>query len=344
MEIEVQTLAENPAAWNEFVARSSSASFYHDFAWKGVIERTFGHKCHYLMAFERGDVVRGILPLVEMKSLAFGHFLVSLPFLNYGGVLAENGAVANALCRAAADLARRKGGRHIELRQAGPVEIPWACRQHKVALVVGLPANPDHYWAGLSSRLRGKIRKAQRAGAKLSVAGPEGLSQFYSVFARNMRDLGTPVYPRRFFDDVLRSFPGSSRLFLVKLDGQSVAGALAVNKGRELELPWICSNYDHSRNYVNELLYWSVLEWASAQGFKTADLGRSTIGTGPYKFKKQWNPGERPLHWYYWTAGGAGIPELSPENPKYALAIRCWQKLPLSIANSLGPWIVRNIP
>lgn len=344
MALEVRTLAEDSAVWSEFVARSSSSSFYHDVAWKSVIERTFAHKCHYLMAFEAGTVVRGILPLVEMRSLAFGHFLVSLPFLNYGGVAAESPEAVNALCLAAVELARRTGARYVELRQARPVEIPWACRQHKVALVVELPANMDRYWAGLSSRLRGKIRKAQRAGAKLSVTGPEGLSEFYSVFARNMRDLGTPVYSRRFFETILRSFPGCSRLFLVRLNGRPVAGALGVNKGQELELPWICSNYDHGRNYVNELLYWSALEWASGEGFKTVDLGRSTIGKGPYQFKKHWNPQERPLYWYYWTAEGAKIPELNPQNRKYALAIRCWQRLPVPVANFLGPRIVRNIP
>jgi FemAB-related protein (PEP-CTERM system-associated) len=344
MAIEVQTLTDDAARWSEFVARSSSTSLYHDVAWKNVIERAFAHKCHYLMACEAGTDVKGILPLVEMKSLAFGHFLVSLPFLNCGGVAAESLEAANALCQAAAELARRTGAGHIELRQARPAEIPWTCRQHKVALVVDLSANMDRYWAGLSSRLRGKIRKAQRAGAKLSVTGPEGLSEFYSVFARNMRDLGTPVYSRLFFEMIMRCFPGCSRLFLVRLNGRPVACALGVNKGPALELPWICSNYDHARNYVNELLYWSALEWASGEGFKTVDLGRSTIGKGPYQFKKQWNPGEKPLYWYYWTAEGVEIPELNPGNPRYALAIRCWQKLPLPIANALGPWIVRNIP
>jgi FemAB-related protein (PEP-CTERM system-associated) len=282
-----------------------------------------------------------------MRSALFGHFLVSLPFLNYGGILAETPEAERQLAAAAIELARRQGASHIELRQACPMSEPldgWTLRQHKAALTIPLAADPKAHWDGLSSRLRGKVRKAEKNDAVFTVGGKEDLAAFYSLYALNMRDLGTPVYTSAFFENVLGRGGQRAEILLVRRAGRSAAGAIALRQGARIELPWICQDYTESACNVNEFLYWKALEWACGQGAARLDLGRSTIDAGTYRFKLQWNPEVQTLYWYYWTMPGAPRPQLNPDNPKYALAARIWKKLPLGVANRLGPWIVRHIP
>jgi serine/alanine adding enzyme len=338
--------ARREAEWQTYIEGAPHASLYHALEWREVLQRAFGHRSWYLMAQDNGRT-RGVLPLVEMKSSLFGHFFVSLPFLDYGGILADTPECEAALATAAADLAAKRGAHHIELRQsfaaARCAEAGWKLRQHKAALVIPLNVDPDTRWAGLSSRLRGKVRKAEKSGATFSIGTAEELDDFYRVFGLNMRDLGTPVYSPVFFENVLR-FAKDATVLLVRREGWPAAGAIAVRRGDRVELPWICSDYSQSSFSVNEYLYWNAIRWAFNSGACELDLGRCSIDGGTYRFKMQWTPEVRPLFWYYWLAPGNQLPELSANNPKYALAVRCWKKMPLALANRVGPWIVRNIP
>jgi serine/alanine adding enzyme len=333
--------------WQAYINRAPNASLYHGFEWRDILAQTFGHRSCYLMARDAG-VTRGVLPLVEMQSALFGHFFVSLPFVNYGGILADTPECELALATAAVNRAEKRGARHIELRQSFAASASWAqtgwkLRQHKAALVIPLARDPETHWSGLGSRMRGKVRKAAKSEAIFSANGAEGLEDFYRVFGLNMRDLGTPVYSRRFFQNVLRLAKDASVL-LVHREGRPTAGAIALRRGPRLELPWICSDYSQSTFHVNEYLYWNAIRWACQSGAHELDLGRSSIGAGTYRFKLQWNPEVRPLFWYYWLASGTELPEFNPDNPKYALAVRWWKRMPLALANRVGPWIVRNIP
>jgi FemAB-related protein (PEP-CTERM system-associated) len=282
-----------------------------------------------------------------MNSALFGHFLVSLPFLNYGGILADGPEAERALASAAITLAGDGGASHIELRQhfasSGPME-GWTVKQHKAALVVQLAAGATPLWDGLSSRLRGKVRKAEKNGAEFFVGGKELIPEFYSLFALNMRDLGTPVYNRSLFEEVLGACSEQTKVMLVRRAGKPAAAAIAIRGGARIEMPWICQNYAESVFNANEFLYWKAIEWSCARGAKQLDLGRSSVDAGTYRFKIQWNPEVQALHWYYWVPRGKPEPQLTPNSPKYALAVKCWQKLPLPVANLLGPGIVRNIP
>jgi serine/alanine adding enzyme len=346
--VEILELADagREAEWQTYVESAPHVSLYHALEWRDVLLNAFGHRSWYLMATHNGEP-RGVLPLVEMKSSLFGHFFVSLPFLDYGGILADTPESEAMLATAAADLAAKRGAHHIELRQsfatAIPAEAGWTLRQHKAALVIPLNDYADAHWSGLNSRLRGKVRKAEKSGATFSVGRFEQLSEFYRVFSLNMRDLGTPVYSRAFFQNVFR-FVKDASILLVRRQGRPVAGAIALRRGELVELPWICSDYSQSSFYVNEYLYWNAIQWACRSGVRELNLGRCSTDGGVFRFKMQWNPEVRPLFWYYWAASGVGLPELSPNNPKYALAIRCWKKMPLVLANRVGPWIVRNIP
>lgn len=334
------------AEWQAYVGSAPDATQYHALEWREILLRSFGHRSCYLMVREHGRTC-GILPLVEIQSVMFGHFLVSLPFVDHGGMLADTPEHEAALALAAADLAKHRGAGHVELRQSRAstscTDAGWQLRRHKASLVVPLDTGSEGMWSALSSRLRGKIRKAEKSGADWSVGGAEQIDDFYRVFALNMRNLGTPVYSLTFFRNVLR-FANDTAIMLVRRGGRPAAGALAVRRGDRIELPWICSDHTQSSSHVNEFLYWNAIRWACNSGARELDLGRCSIDSGTYRFKMQWNPEVRPLFWYYWLASAPRLHELSPTNPKYALAVRCWKKMPLAVANRLGPWIVRNIP
>ena len=288
-----------------------------------------------------------MLPLIQMKSALFGHFLVSLPFFNYGGIIADSPETGRELAMAAIEAARRLRAGHVELRQHLPrTELAdgWSLMNHKAALVIPLAEDPKAHWDGLSSRLRGKVRKAEKNGAEFVVGGSELLPEFYPLFALNMRDLGTPVYSRALFENVMRAAGDSANVLIVRRGGKPAAGAIALRKGSRMELPWICQDYAETPFNVNEFLYWKSLEWSCSRGLRELDLGRSSIDAGTYKFKTQWNPEIQTLNWYTWTPSGSSAPKLSPDSPKYRLAVRCWQKLPVAVANLIGPSIVRNIP
>lgn len=333
----------DPTTWDAYVHESRAASQYHLWRWRRVIEETYGHSSHYLAATVDGQI-QGVLPLVAIRSRLFGGFLVSLPFLNYGGILASTEEAQNALLDYAIELARRLGMRHVELRQGNPRDLNWQEASPKVAMIVPLPRTPDEILGKLSSRLRNKIRNASKSGLVTRWGGSDLVKDFYSVFAVNMRNLGTPVYPRAWFENVMRFVGPDCRILTLWKDGRPAAATLITTFRDFVELPWIASLPEERKLQSTVLLYWTALEWAVENGYSRVDLGRCTPGGGTYQFKRQWNCDEVKLHWYYWLAPGVALPQLRPENPRYRVAIWLWRHLPLGVANRLGPRIVRSIP
>lgn len=342
MALKVETWTD-PATWDTYVRGDESASNYHQWVWKQIIEETYGHSTYYLAA-TRDSAIQGVLPLVLMKSWLFGDFLVSLPYFNYGGVLSKDAEAQEALLARAAAVARESGAKHIELRQGAASAMEWQSLAAKVAMIVPLPKTVDELWKNLNSRLRNKVRSARKSGFEIRWGGGELVPAFYSVFAANMRNLGTPVYPRAWFENILRLVGPQARI-LTLWDGDTPVAATLVVHFRDLvELPWIASAPEGRKRYSTVLLYWTALEWALQNSYSRVDLGRCTPGGGVYEFKRQWDCTEVPLHWYYWLAPGVPMPHLRPDNPKYRLAVRVWQRLPLFVANWIGPRIVRSIP
>jgi FemAB-related protein (PEP-CTERM system-associated) len=328
------------AAGRKSPAASHPATGYHEWAWRGVFERSFDHTCIYLAA-QRDERIVGILPLVEIKSLLFGRTVTSLPFLNYGGVVAESSAVARALLNAAAETAHGRRCRSIELRHIHRQFDDLPFKQHKVAMLLRLQPG---MWELLDRKVRNQVRKAEKSGLTVESGGAEFLGDFYAVFSRNMRDLGTPVYGRRFFREVLRAFPGRTRLFVVRLNGVPIAASLTFRTGHVMEVPWASSVRDYNALCPNHLLYWNMIETARADGCVIFDFGRSTPGEGTFRFKEQWGASPVPLNWEYCLLRDGGMPDQSPKNPKFRLAIAAWKKCPLWLANAVGPRIVRTIP
>ncbi|HLS82404.1 MAG TPA: FemAB family XrtA/PEP-CTERM system-associated protein [Steroidobacter sp.] len=335
--------ASDRSEWDGYVASSEAASLYHVYAWRDVVERAFGHESHYLCARNAAGRIVGVLPMVRLKSILFGDFLVSMPYFNYGGIVADDEVIAGALAKAAARHAASLGVSHLELRHDRAL-LDWPVRSDKVSMLLELPDASEELWKRLGSKLRSQVKRPQKEGATCVSGGIELLDDFYAVFARNMRDLGTPVYGRGFFRHVIETFHERTRLFVVRLRGAPVAAGLVIGRRSMLEIPWASSLRSANHVGVNMLLYWSVLEYACDAGYDHFDFGRSTVDAGAYRFKKQWGATAKSLHWHYWLKHGGKPPTLNPSNPKYRLAIAAWRRLPLWLANRIGPRIVRNLP
>lgn len=332
------------AAWEQFVQSHPEACGYHAAAWGGLINRVFGHTAYYLMARDQEGQVKGVLPLVFMKSPLFGRFLTSVPFFNYGGVLFKSADAQNALLDAAAETARGLEATHIELRQLAPLEIDWPVRSHKVSMRLELPQCYEDLLKAFPSKLRSQVRRGEKEGMTSRLGGVEVLDDFYQVFARNMRDLGTPVYGKGFFREILQTFSNEARICAVYLADRPVAAGFVIGFRHTLEIPWASSDRRHARLAPNMALYNAVLQYACTEGYREFDFGRSTVNSGTYRFKEQWGAKPLTLYWYYWLSEWSKLPELNPQNPKYQLAIRLWQHLPVPVTQFVGPAIVKYLP
>lgn len=328
------------ADWEHFVAQSGDDAGYHAWGWQQVFEKAFGHKPVYLIA-RRGETVAGVLPLVEIRSRLFGNTLTSLPFLNYGGVIADAPDAADALAAEAKAAAEARRCDHVEMRHVGAQFPGLPSKCHKVSMRLALKPN---MWESLDRKVRNQIRKAEKSNLVVERGGEELLGDFYKVFARNMRDLGTPVYSRRLFEEVLRTFPHRSLLHVVRLNGEAVAAGFTYRTDTMVQLPWASSIREFNPLCANVLLYWDAIQFAQSSGAGTFDMGRSTPNEGTFKFKAQWGAAPVPLHWEYHLLTQAEMPNVSPANPKFQLAIALWQKLPVSLTLRVGPMIVRAIP
>lgn len=342
--IEVASDERDGNELDAFVIGHPGGSIYHLSCWRALIRHLFGHEALCLYARNAAGEITGLLPVVRLRSVLFGNYMVSMPYVNRGGALADDPVVEEALMCAAAQLAMRKGCSHVEFRDVFPRGPEWSLRTDKVAMVLPLAENTQALWKTIGTKCRAQVRRPMREGARVIHGGPELLGDFYAVFARNMRDLGTPVYPRRFFEAVCTAMGDGAALTVVRLGQQPVAAGLLLRDKQRMEVPWASSLRETNGLGTNMLLYWSMLERAVDAGCEEFDFGRSSVGSGTWRFKKQWGAEERQLYWHYWLAPGRAVPAMNPGNPRYRIAIRLWQRLPLTVANLLGPRIVKSLP
>ena len=313
-------------------------------AWMSVLRRGQQHLPYCLEAVQAGRT-RGFLALAYVRSLLFGRFLVSLPYLNYGGIVADNDAVAERIINAAIDLADELDVRYLELRHEQP--LPHAgfaqSRTDKVHMRLALPGTLGEMWDALSAKVRNQVRKGQKSGLSVSWGSRDLLPEFYGVFSRNMRDLGTPVYGRRLFASILDHFPERAELCVVRAGARPVAAALLLQGWGISEVPSASSLRSHNHTCANMLLYWELLKRAVERNQQSFDFGRSTEGSSTYRFKKQWGAKAFPAEWQYYVRCGS-VADLRTENPRYQAFIKLWQRLPIGLTRLLGPRIVRGIP
>jgi len=338
------TCQENPPeGWDGYLASHPQGSLYHDSRWAALIQTSFGHKSFFLTLSNTARV-RGILPLVHLKSRIFGNALVSMPYFNYGGVLADDAQAAEALVDASLSLSQKLRADYVELRQNEPVPGGWPSKSHKVIMQLALPPDPEELWASFKTKLRTRVRRAEKEGFTVHFGKQDLLDDYYSVFAKNMRDLGTPVYAHGFFQAILDTFPQNAHIVTVRRENQCIAAGFLLSHRKKMEVPWASSLRQFNHLSPNMLLYWSMLKHSIAQGCNVFDFGRSTRDSGTYAFKEQWNATPKPTIWTYPGGDASNLPDHSPQSAKYQWAARVWKRLPLSVTNTCGPWIVRNIP
>ena len=332
---------EDRANWDEFVNRCADATFFHRIGWKDLIEECFGHRTHYLLA-ERNDEIIGVLPLAEVKSFLFGHALVSLPFCAYGGVAAvETDAVA-ALHKAARQLGEKIGVEHLELRNRAVREAGWPRQDLYVTFRKAILPDVEANLAAIPRKQRAMVRKGMENGLVSRIDGD--LDRFFALYADNVHRQGTPPLPKRYFEALRRTFDRDSEVLTVTEPGGRAVSSVLSFYFRDEVLPYYAGDIAVARDLAaNDFKYWELLRLACERGARIFDFGRSKRGTGAFAFKKNWGLEPTPLAYEYCLYRRDSIPEHNPLNPKYRLLIALWRRLPIGVANIVGPYLVKGL-
>jgi serine/alanine adding enzyme len=340
--LRIERFTGSGAEWDAFVRATPGWTHFHLAGWQSVIARVHRHHCPYLAARDEAGRLAGVLPLVSVRSLAFGRYLVSMPYLNYGGPLGSPDAV-RALAAQAVELARRERAKLLELRSRSALPLDLPASHRKITVLLDLPAGePGKLFEGLKAKVRSQIRRPQKEGVTVRF-GREEVHPFFEVFARRMRDLGTPTQPRRLFEAIADAFPDDAWFGCAYLGGRAIACGCGFRWAGEFEMTWASSLSDFNPIAPNMLLYWAFLERAAAEGLSLFNFGRCTPGGGTHRFKQQWGGRDEQLFWYHAGAGHAEATP-SPDDGAYAWGPRIWRRLPVALATALGPRVVRGIP
>lgn len=339
----VEYTPEHREAWSAYVDPSERATIAHDIAWMDIISAGLGHRPRYLLAVD-GAAVKGVLPMFLVKTWWRTRYMVSLPWIDYGGVLADDAPTEKLLLEAAEKITRTERAEFLELRAVNPRDDSLAVSTKKVTFLLELDKDPEKIWTGFNAKLRNQVRKADKSGLTTHLGGLEYLDSFYEVFCRNMRDLGTPVWGRDFFEAILSTLKDSAQIILVKMEDKVIAGGLVLSFKDRLYVPSASAYREYLKYCPNHALYWRVIKDACSRGYRYFDFGRSTWESNTFKFKKQWVPDPTQLNWQYFLNKTKEIPAVNPGNPKYRFFINLWRRLPLAVANTVGPRLIKNFP
>lgn len=327
--------------WDEYVLACGEATFFHRAGWQRVIEEAFGHRTWFLYA-EAGGRIEGVLPLAEVKSLLFGHKLVSLPFCVYGGVAAGTDRARRALDEAASTLAAKLRVDHLEYRNLAPRHPDWARTDLYVTFRKAIDPEVEKNLLAIPRKQRAMVRKGIKAG--LTSEFDDGVERFFALYADNVHRHGTPAMPKRYFA-LLRQVFGDDCRVLTVLDPQGTpVSSVLTFYWRDEVLPFYAGDAIAGRALAaNDFKYWELMRDSCARGYRVFDYGRSKRGTGSFDFKKNWGFEPQPLHYEYLLIKGKRVAEHNPLNPKYRLFIKLWQRMPLPLANLIGPHIVKSL-
>ena len=327
-------------AWDAFIGEQDSGTFFHLSGWKDVLERAFGHQCHFLL-YESHQRIKGVLPLAQVKSHIFGNFLVSLPFCVYGGVVTSDPVADQALHKAACDLAETMSCDYLELRNIQSKRPEWPSKDLYVTFRKDLADNDEENLKRIPKKQRAVVRKGIKS--QLDFQLTNDLSAVYDVYSSSVRNLGTPVFSRKYFKVLQEVFPENSDALLITKDGETVAGVLSFYYKNEV-LPYYGGGTAAARGLkANDYLYWELMRHAVRRGCTRFDFGRSKRDTGAFRFKTHWGFEPEPLSYEYHLVKANSMPNLSPTNPKYALMIKLWSRLPVRVTQLIGPPVAKYL-
>jgi FemAB-related protein (PEP-CTERM system-associated) len=329
------------ARWDDFVAGCASATFFHRAGWQRVLQKAFRHETHFLYARADG-CIEGVLPLAHVRSLLFGQSLVSLPFAVYGGVAADTPRAAEALEREAEQLARRLGVSHLELRHVAERHPDWPGQDLYVTFRKPLLPDEEGNMLAIPRKQRAMVRKGIKNGLRSEI--DNGIDRFFPLYADNMHRHGTPALARRYFQTLLQVFGKDADVMTITApDGRPLSSVLTFYFRDEV-LPYYAGDDTSARELAaNDFKYWELMRRAVSRKAQWFDFGRSKRGTGSYSFKKNWGFEPTPLHYEYRLYTRDSVPQNNPSNAKYKLLIEAWRRMPIGVANWLGPYVVRGL-
>jgi FemAB-related protein (PEP-CTERM system-associated) len=335
---------QDRARWDAFVRNCPEATFFHLSGWQPVIEQSFGIKTWFYFVEQDGQI-QGVLPLAQIKSRLFGHSLGAMPFCVYGGVVALT-KEAGALLDAAADkLARELGAGHLEYRgmeRAHPDDPSWLTKELYVTFRKAISGDDEENLNAIPRKQRAMVRK----GIKLGLRGEvdSDVDRLFTAYSHSVHRLGTPVFPKKYFALLQKQFGNECEVRTIVTDDGRLVGSVLSFYWRDEVVPYYGGGMDLAREVAgNDFMYWNLMQAAAARGSRLFDFGRSKLGTGAYDFKKNWGFTAQALPYEYKLYGADALPDNNPLNPKYQLFIKMWKKLPIPLANMLGPHIVRNL-
>lgn len=328
------------ARWDAFVQNCPNATFFHRAGWKEVIERAFGHRTWFLYAETNGRI-EGVLPLARIKSLIFGDSLISLPFCVYGGIAAISDSAREALDKEAQALAARLKVGHLEYRNMQARQKDWVTKDLYVTFRKEIAVNEEANMLAIPRKQRAMVRKGIKAGLNSTI--DDDVDRFFSAYSVSVHRLGTPVFSKRYFNLLKEIFGADCEVLTITSDDRTISSVLSFYFRDEV-LPYYGGGTSEAREVAgNDFMYWELMRRAAARGFKTFDFGRSKVGTGAFDFKKNWGFEPQPLPYAYQLYRARALPDNNPLNPKYQRFISMWQRLPLPVANMLGPHIVKSL-
>ena len=306
------------------------------------MEKTFGHPSHYFLAENAAGGICGILPVSEIKSRLFGHYLISIPFAEIGGVLADTPEIAQALIQAAADLTDAKQAQYLELRNRNPLpEFKTKSLYHNFSKAIS--SDHDENLNAIPRKSRAMVRNAVKKGLAAEI-GHHLLPVFYDILALNYHRLGTPIFPKQFFIHFLNEYQSAADILVVRTPSGDPAAAVLFFIFKDRMVPYYAgSDFTHKHLGPNDFMYWELMKHAVDRNCRIFDYGRSKEGTGSFRFKKHWGFEPTPLAYQYHLAKAADIPNLSPANPRYRKKIEMWRKMPHALTRLIGPHIARNL-
>jgi FemAB-related protein (PEP-CTERM system-associated) len=333
--------ASNAARWDAFVMACPDATFFHRSAWQSVIGNVFRHDTYFLFV-QDGGAIQGVLPLAHVNSRLFGNALTGLPFAVYGGVAATSPEAASALEAEAQAIAQRLKVDHLELRNIEPRHDDWPTQDLYVTFRKEILAQEEANMLAIPRKQRAMVRKGIKNGLVSTL--DDDVETFFSLYADNVHRHGTPAMPKRYFRALRESFGADCDVLTVRApDGRALSSVMSFYFRDEV-LPYYAGDDESARDLAaNDFKYWELMRRACAKGLKVFDYGRSKQGTGSFAFKKNWGFEPKPLHYQYCLYKSESIPQNNPSNAKYKLLIATWRRMPIGLANWLGPFIVRSL-
>lgn len=333
-------------AWDEYVNQHPEGGFFHQIGWKEVIEDSFGHKPHYLLAESSTseNTIAGIFPLFSVKSFLFGSCLISLPFATVGGILADSRDIAQALYKYAVSLTQEMNLDYLEIREEENLLDNCVVKDLYYGFKKDISLDNEQNLKAIPRKSRRMVRKGMKNDLCTTFGNFDLLDQFYQLFAFSYHRLGTPVFPKKYLRNLLEEFDENSSILLISKNGTPLSGVLNFYF-KDQVLPYYSGAYPESHGYAaNDYLYWALMSDSADKGYRVFDFGRSKENTGPFSFKRHWGFEPKLLPYQYHLNKINELPNLSPSNPKYQRRIELWKKLPLWATKMIGPKIVKYIP